>query len=382
MRRAGSALLVIIGVTGLVPCSSKGHTLTVTKDGSGQYTVIQTAVNAAAPGDTISIGPGRYTEMAPMAVPGWTENVCVAVTTDRLTLIGSGSDVTFIGPAAAKAVPRPKGIVGYRVSDLTIVDLTIENIREGIYRSDGHMTVRECTIRNCQGGIGAWTDGGMLVEGCRFTGNADNGLVTFGPSSGILVDHCTFEDDGGLGFANGTTDAIVQNCQFHGGAVGVSIQGLSSGSVLGCTFQDVSIYALSVYYADAVLMDNVVAGGQGNLELDGHASVSGSGNVFGGGTFATISDVNSVFTNFHGNHILNAGGYSVKLAAFIYSPAVYLDLTNNYWGTSDANQIAQWIWDKSDDASIQAYVNYEPYAGGPVSTEPKTWGELKTLYGK
>lgn len=129
-------------------------------------------------------------------------------------------------------------------------------------------------------------------------------------------------------------------------------------------------------------MNNTVSGGQGNLALDGRATVSGSGNVFGGGTFATIYDVNSSFTNFHGNHILNAGGYSVKLAAFIYSPVTYLDLTSNYWETSDADQIAQWIWDGNDDPNIKAVVNYQPFSGGPVATGSKSWGEVKTLYGR
>jgi len=382
MRRPCRALLTIIGVAALAVSVAHARTLTVAKDGTGQYSVIQAAVDAAAPGDTILIGPGRYTEMAPMTVPGWTENVCVSVTTDNLTLLGAGADVTFIGPEAAKSTPRPKGIVGYLVSDLTIIDLAVENIREGIYRSDGHLSVRNCSFRNCVCGIVAWTDAGLLVEGSQFVCNTGNGIVTWGPSSSVLVSECTFENDAGIGIANGTADAIVQDCHFHHGVVGVSIQGLSSGTIIDCTFQDVLNYAIDVYHAHAVLMNNTVSGGGGNLALDGQAVVSGSGNVFGGGSFATIYDVNSPDVNLHGNHILNAGGYSVKLAGFIYSPASYLDLADNYWGTSEPNQLAQWIWDKNDDPSIQAYVTYEPFSGGPVGTEEKSWGELKTLYGR
>ena len=34
----------------------------VERDGSGDFTTIQPAVDASAPGDTIHIGPGEYTE--------------------------------------------------------------------------------------------------------------------------------------------------------------------------------------------------------------------------------------------------------------------------------------------------------------------------------
>ena len=41
---------------------SQCATLTVKKDGTGQYTTIQAAVNACSPGDTISVYSGSYPE--------------------------------------------------------------------------------------------------------------------------------------------------------------------------------------------------------------------------------------------------------------------------------------------------------------------------------
>jgi len=37
-----------------------GRSWRVEKDGSGDFAVIQNAVDAAAPGDTVVVGPGRY----------------------------------------------------------------------------------------------------------------------------------------------------------------------------------------------------------------------------------------------------------------------------------------------------------------------------------
>ncbi|HPS40027.1 MAG TPA: hypothetical protein PL124_11475, partial [Candidatus Cloacimonadota bacterium] len=52
-------LLILIVI---LPCLVLAVTLTVKQDGSGDYTVIQTAIDAANPGDTVLEYPGRYYE--------------------------------------------------------------------------------------------------------------------------------------------------------------------------------------------------------------------------------------------------------------------------------------------------------------------------------
>ncbi len=361
------------------------RTWTVAKDGSGDFTVIQAAVNAASAGDSILIGPGRYTEKAPFTTPsgGWTEEVYVAILTDNLTLIGAGPDVTIIGPQTVEYVPpaRPKGIVAGDIGDLTIESLTIENTRDGVYRWDGHLMMRECIVRACYAGVVAWTDGGMLVSDCGFIGNRGDGIRTIGPSTDVLVEDCLFRgNEGGVHFGNGTTDAVVARCDFEGGLVGVTFSVYSSGSVGDSTFENVANYAIVLGIASyAHLEGNHVAGGGTNLALEGGSRVTGTGNVLGGGTYATIDEIlaDDQFP-FHGNQILHAaGGYSVR-----YGPGQTgnVDLTHNYWGTTDPAQIAEWIWDGNDDPSTWVIVDFEPFIGGPIPAESRTWGEVKDLY--
>jgi hypothetical protein len=54
------ALAAAVAILGVVCDQGIGRTWSVEKDGSGDFSVIQDAVEAAAPGDTIQIGEGRF----------------------------------------------------------------------------------------------------------------------------------------------------------------------------------------------------------------------------------------------------------------------------------------------------------------------------------
>ncbi|MCB5234309.1 MAG: T9SS type A sorting domain-containing protein [Candidatus Cloacimonetes bacterium] len=55
-------VLIILTFLGVLPCMLLSITLNVKQDGSGDYTQIQDALDAADPGDTILVHPGRYFE--------------------------------------------------------------------------------------------------------------------------------------------------------------------------------------------------------------------------------------------------------------------------------------------------------------------------------
>lgn len=84
----------------LVPAMASARTWRVEKDGSGDFTVIQNAVDASASGDTIMIGPGRYSEYTDHTYAGNVWHNYVHMVTGSLTLIGAGEDVTVIGPGS------------------------------------------------------------------------------------------------------------------------------------------------------------------------------------------------------------------------------------------------------------------------------------------
>ena len=71
--------------------------ITVEKDGTGDYQIIQDAVNASAPTDTILIGPGRYDDFWNFR-PDLNWDAVVGVTVDSLTIKGVSSDEVILGP--------------------------------------------------------------------------------------------------------------------------------------------------------------------------------------------------------------------------------------------------------------------------------------------
>ena len=65
---------------------------------------------------------------------------------------------------------------------------------------------------------------------------------------------------------------------------------------------------------------------------------------------------------------------------YFNTPDTHLDLTGNYWGTTDAEQISAWIRDGYDDPSVHAFVDFEPFEQQPIGTESATMGRVKAMY--
>src|SRR6056297_2632943 len=79
MRNNSSRILLTLGALMVLASLAPAATWTVERDGTGDFTVIQEAVDVAADGDTIRIGPGRYDEKTLFVTPGWSEFVRVIV---------------------------------------------------------------------------------------------------------------------------------------------------------------------------------------------------------------------------------------------------------------------------------------------------------------
>ncbi len=358
-----------------------GRTWRVEKDGSGDFTTIQPALDATAPGDTVLIGPGRFIETHEVTTPGWTEDIYAAVWSDSISIFGSGVGVTYIGPEVRnkQLAPRPKGILGaYDIDGCRIEDLTIENIRDGMYW-DGGIEIDSCSINGCVEAV-LLDPGGMTVSvnNVLFQDNTDHGIFAWGPCPELLVSDCTFNRNGGGVSVIGVDSMLVDNCTFEDHVVSVKFDA-TQGEIRNCRFVGgVNVDVAS--YGSHLLLNNcrlsspyraIVAGTWGYLR--------GSGNVIPPGEGERILISNTLFY-FNDNHILRSEAPYIKLVAFVSPPADTLDFTGNYWGTTEVDTIAEWIWDGRDDPDIYGIVEFEPFSPVPVSTEKKSMGDIKRMF--
>ena len=120
--------IAMIALCLCLAASAQGATWRVEHDGSGDFEVIQDAVDAAAPGDVIIVGPGRYQEFQV-----WNDEIrdwhfYVLIETDDLTIIGSGPETTIIGPEDNRPYPRLIMAMDLNCSD----NFSIRNIVTGV----------------------------------------------------------------------------------------------------------------------------------------------------------------------------------------------------------------------------------------------------------
>jgi len=316
--------------------------------------------------------------------PAWTEPAVVWVKEDNLVFIGSGVEETRIGPAEYFNPPGvlPKVICAIDDYRASFTNLTIENCCEGLYWSYGRFEVSDCAILNCESGVIAWAEDGASFDNVVFSSESGTSYAinTFYPMGETTVSRCQFSGNGLGSYFSGTSSGHVYDSQFTVALASIVFYG-SLGLVEGChVSQDVGQGVIVANNSEVQLRDSEFNGWINAMEVQSGSIVDAEGCIFLGGiAHPTIYIYATSQVNVNGCHIINGGNYSVKCEYFFYQHIVQ-DMTGNYWGTTDPDTVAEWIWDGNDDSSIHSIVEYIPMADGPVPTEDKSWTELKQMY--
>jgi hypothetical protein len=355
-------------------------------NGSGDFTDIQPAVDAAAAGDTIRIGPGRFATFHAIGLPGYFDEVIVLIRKPNLTFIGAGKNVTRIGPTSAYVpyAKAPRAFFSLSPNAFALRDLTVENVYALVFASN-YVDIEGCTFNAPDHRINCITiyDSAAHVESCEFTLYGARGVTLNGPSTGAVINACQFTGTGNSNPINcsfGTRTVSVSGCNItNGGFVFYD----ATGSVANCTFVNgiATAFYIDMPTSDILLNNVTIEGGaEVGLSIHGSSRVTAEGLVIAGTTTAAITTSARAFLGIHNSSILPASGFAV--AAYVSSgwPTHTLDLTNNNWGVTDAAAIDALIWDHHDDPNNPCTVLYQPYVGQPVSIESTTWGGLKSLW--
>lgn len=376
MRYAAVILALLFPITYL----ASGEALRVEKDGSGDFTIIQDALDAAAPGDSILVGPGRYVDFRPGAstVDGFQFQMIAWITTTDLTMLGAGRDFTTIGPDSliTEVGGLPAGALYIDGDAVTHLEgLTLENVR-GAATIRHRSTLRDCKVRNPSPWYAVSVISGdrVTIDSCEFIGR--DAITTSSPwVTRLNVRDCQFVgsafNDIGISIGNGSTDALIERCSFQNVSSAVIFSLSASGSVNDCTILDCATSGINVSSGSAIVRRTWIEDGarfplrvsQGRLEC--------YDSYIGAGEFATIYTADEMILR--DCHIVHGDAPSVHSIALADE---IVDLRENWWGTTEVDSVASWIEDQ------HGAVLYEPILSSPpVATKRRSVGSLKELFG-
>ena len=392
MKRRGlvaeitSALLVVLAVFAAAPQAVVAATLRVERDGTGNFLTIQAALDAAASGDTVLIGTGEFTEYSMVRIPGYSWDVAVFAYSELpyLTIIGAGAEQTFIGPAVPMLnydTYSAKCLVWNNGTELHLRGVTLRNCYDGLHVPRGSLQVDDCVfVGHAYGIIWQPQGAGGQIHSVSFASAATLGdaILVQGPASNISLTEVA-STEGGSFYFSGAQGVDLSRCDLAGGVSGLSCVSGSSVAIRDCHLHGASNQQLYVYDASCSIDGSILEGGDGAVSLSSSSSLIVTGSVLSG-SFAAIASNGATQLTIHGSHILRAGQWSVWANGSVPGGHRVYDLTNNYWGTANASDIAAWIWDSVDNSANWGTVNYLPFSSQEVPTESTSWGGLKALF--
>jgi hypothetical protein len=374
----------------------------VEKDGSGDFAIIQQAVDVSASGDTILIGPGRYDDKFLWGNPPWQQYTRVLVTRADLTLIGAGVDRTIIGSVVPLGVGNDEdsGLaahVAFGAGVVRISDIGFENCYSGAHFNQiGSASVTGCRFAGNVYSIDCRVVGEVSVRGCTFESltaaySFAKHVVAWGPGR-IELRASDFEISTLHAYSWGhvhsqqISELLVQACEFRGGAIGINAT-LGSGvvDISGCdlSMQHNAGIIHGMPYGTVRIRDTTMSGQYKALRSSGLGARWEVDSL----NIEDVFECSLMFAQLGGGYVRNShlargARYAVMdVGTLSAASAVHFDMTNNWWGTTDPDSIQAWIFDGNDQPERPYYfIDWMPFKAEPVGTQKRSLGGVKSMY--
>lgn len=398
MTRRAHAILALALALALAP-SANAATWRIEKDGSGDFTVIQSAMSVAAPGDTIRIGPGRFAETFPYGLPSWQRQVCVILPFADLTFIGAGAKATVLGNTEAPSIHAPDiGIGAYTpmgAGTLRIRDIGFDTFYYGFeIEALAGVEVDHCRFTGCETSVDVRGIGQTTITGSDFATSADASFTchvrAHGPGK-LLVDGTIFESRRLVMNAHNHVRATqmagteIQASNFTAGSIGVYVEGMGGeADIRGCTLDGQYLYGILhdargglVRASDTRLVGQYTA--LASHARDARWAVDGI-------TVEAPAICSLAYSYPMTGHIRDsrlAKGYRLAVDGWFPAedqPPATFDMRYNWWGTSEPDSIAAWIVDGRDVPAGDFFIEWDPVRATPVATRTRSLGGMKALF--
>jgi len=364
------------------PAWSFARTITVMQDGTGDYALLQPAADSAAPGDTLLIGPGRWTEVTPFAFnSGVRMDAHLVVRVDNLTVIGMDRDSVVLGPVDPHTNwDDPVGlVVAENVVTTRIESLSFENTWSGVYAL-GAFKAHNCVARSCQAGF--FVVGSLEITSSEFVGNLEDGILMANGGGAAQVLDCAFAGNTYAIAFSRSAGGDVLGCTVSSGVVGIQYDNCP-GTVEGCTLENLTGSGFDILGSNAQVQvhDNVLRGNNVQFDISGFATVEIRRNKILDATYAGVWIGSPSTVVVQENDLMSPQGRLVIISGHFAQVPKHYDFTLNWWGTTEPGEIASRIEDLNYDINIRAIVDFEPFAEGPVPAEATSFGGWKARFG-
>ncbi len=284
---------------------------TLTVSASGTYTTIQSAVDAASDGDTISVTAGTYSECVDL---GGLDLIITGASTSTTTVDGGG--------CSAGAFSLTRGESG-ELSGLTITNSGYP----AVVVESSFLTMEDVVIES-SGSVTYGRDGGAVYADGSYVeiidsvldGNAGyyGGAISLQSASALVVDGVTFSDN---------------DAQF---GAGISLEDVSTADITGCTFEgglvSVSGYgkggAIYSYYDAEVTIDASTFTGNDSATFGGAISMETGGSLI---ITDSVFDSNEILTSL-ANPSSGGAIYAYKLDEMSVSGSEFTDNVGYFYG--------------------------------------------------
>ena len=251
------------------PPPSKANTWQVAVDGSGQFMLIQEAIDHASSGDTILIKAGTYAE-----------DVTVH-SKEHLTITGEGIDQVFI-TGEKRVGSLHIGKWPYGATNVTLQGLTVSQ-HGGL-------------------GVGIFNGSGVHLKNIHV-----KGMVFSQQVQGVHIEDCIIEgsETNGVSFAN-STGTLVGN-RIHHHDHGVVLGGRSEVTLRHNVMSDMLFEAVMMTdQSKATVIQNTFVRNGGGLAFHDKSEAVVRGNIIGhskvGFLFSSESQTTLAFNTLHKNH--------------------------------------------------------------------------------
>ena len=437
-RRKSSVLGALVGVAGsIVPLVAESATLRV----PSQYGTIQAGLDAAAPGDTVLVAPGTYSDWETRLGPNGTGVSSCAHLSSGVTLLSEGGpDVTTIDMVASGSFPTvvwgwnlPQSV---RVEGFAITG-SVSGIAGTIIWTSAKATLENCVFHDI--GSGLASEGALAgvvndldVIGCKFIDiDAGTPSAISQGNAELYVEDCWFENcrqvpigcDGGnqTGAPKATirNSVFLNNYQSNGGGGAIFLRLYDLVEVSGCWFEgnvstgtagafDYATFIGTVSVLDNVFLLNRADGGRGGACWLTGKTITVTGNTFfqctqalvtRGGAAVVLEGGTSTFEN---NVVSECSGGTgaVRLEAGtatsdcnVFWSNVGGDLDGISYGAQDRVVDPEFCDPDSGDLTVHetspclpansggcGQIGAEGMGCGTVSVETDSWGAIKGKY--